>query len=113
VALDRGSDLLAKLRTTHRFGVNVLAHSQDGLAVRFAGKGADKFDGVPWEDADGLPRLHDAIGWLGCQVDSFVEAGDHLLLTGRVDSAVAIPAAPLAYHRRTFGTHSVLSGAAG
>jgi flavin reductase (DIM6/NTAB) family NADH-FMN oxidoreductase RutF len=106
IALDRGSELLAKVSLTRRFGVNVLAATQDALALRFAGKGESKFAGVEWQDADGLPRLADAIGWLSCRAESFLEGGDHVLVPGVVEAASAVPAAPLAYHRRVFGTHS-------
>src|ERR1700733_15510868 len=57
VALDRSSDLLAKVRLTRRFGINVLAMSQDQLAGQFAGKDGERFAGVTWSLVDGLPRL--------------------------------------------------------
>jgi flavin reductase (DIM6/NTAB) family NADH-FMN oxidoreductase RutF len=110
IALDRSSDLLAKVQLTHRFGINVLAMSQDQLAVQFAGKGASKFTGVAWSDADGLPRLDDAIGWLVCRTDGFVDGGDHILIPAHVEVAMVAPAPPLAYHRRVFGTHSGFAG---
>jgi flavin reductase (DIM6/NTAB) family NADH-FMN oxidoreductase RutF len=106
VALDRASELLAKIQASRRFGVNVLAAWQDRLAVQFAGKGGDKFTGVAWSSTIGLPRLADAIGWLTCEADAFLDGGDHILIPGHVYTAVATPAAPLAYHRRVFGTHS-------
>jgi flavin reductase (DIM6/NTAB) family NADH-FMN oxidoreductase RutF len=106
VALDRTSDLLAMLRQTRRFGVNILNSHQHSVAVRFAGKGADKFRDLAWTETGGLPRLHDTIGWLACRVTGFVEGGDHILIPGEVEQAIAAPGAPLAYHRRVFGTHS-------
>jgi flavin reductase (DIM6/NTAB) family NADH-FMN oxidoreductase RutF len=106
VALDRSSDLLAMLHQTRRFGVNILNSHQHAVAVRFAGKGTDKFRGLAWIQTDGLPRLRDTIGWLACRVDGFLEGGDHILIPGAVEQAVAAPGAPLAYHRRVFGTHS-------
>ena len=57
VSLDRGSDLLAMVSESERFGVNVLAHDQGELARQFARKGADKFDGVEWDLHLGVPRL--------------------------------------------------------
>jgi flavin reductase (DIM6/NTAB) family NADH-FMN oxidoreductase RutF len=106
VALDKSSDLLAMLRQTRRFGVNILHSHQHSVAVRFAGKGGDKFRDVDWVTTDGLPRLRDTIGWLACRADGFVEGGDHILIPGVVERAAAAPGAPLAYHRRVFGTHS-------
>ncbi|GAA5195849.1 flavin reductase family protein [Rugosimonospora acidiphila] len=109
VALERSSTLLAKLRRTRRFGVNILGSNQDAVARRFASKGIDKFHGIAWTESDGLPRLRDATGWIACRVQSFFEGGDHMLVTGVVERAVATPGAPLAYHRRTFGTHSEIA----
>jgi flavin reductase (DIM6/NTAB) family NADH-FMN oxidoreductase RutF len=111
VALDRGSDLLAKVRLTRRFGVNVLAMSQDQLAAQFADKGGERFAGVAWSVADGLPRLADAIGWLACKADTFLDGGDHILIPAWVQTATATPAPPLTYHRRVYGTHCGLVGA--
>jgi len=110
VSLDRGSDLLAKVRLTRRFGVNVLGMSQDQLAAQFADKDGERFAGVTWSIADGLPRLADAIGWLACQAEAFLDGGDHVLIPAWVRTAVATPAAPLTYHRRVYGTHCGLVG---
>jgi flavin reductase (DIM6/NTAB) family NADH-FMN oxidoreductase RutF len=105
IALDRASDLLAMLRRTQRFGVNVLGSSQRALAEQFADKGADKFRGVTWTAERGLPRLAEAVGWLSCRAQAFVDGGDHVLVPGLVEQAIAAPAPPLAYHRRVYGTH--------
>lgn len=104
-ALDRRSDLLAVLERTGQVGVNVLASTQHELARRFAQKGPDKFDGVEWTDDHGVPRLPGVVGWLACRVARFTEGGDHVLVIGAVEEASAVPGAPLAYHRRLFGTH--------
>ena len=47
VALDLGSDLLALVRQTGHFGLNILSSSQSALALNFARKGrAGKFAGA-------------------------------------------------------------------
>jgi flavin reductase (DIM6/NTAB) family NADH-FMN oxidoreductase RutF len=106
VALDRSSDLLAKVRASGRLGVNILGSDQHRLAVQFAGKGTDKFAGVDWQVDHELPRLSRAVGWLVCTVHQLIDGGDHLLVLAVVQHADCAPAAPLAYHRRMFGTHS-------
>ncbi|MFC4004129.1 flavin reductase family protein [Prauserella oleivorans] len=110
VALDRGSELLALLGATGRFGVNVLGSAQADLAVRFAGKGKAKFDGVPWTLAHGVPRLSRVPGWLACTVDKFVEGGDHVIALGLVVAAERRAGPPLTYHARSFGTHTTAGG---
>ncbi|TSD96896.1 flavin reductase [Gordonia rubripertincta] len=105
VSLDRDSDLLAIIRRTGRFGVNVLAHDQADVAMRFARKGADKFDGVDWSDSAELPRLDGAAGWLGCTTASLVDGGDHVVALGNIVETGITSTAPLTYHDRVFGTH--------
>ncbi|MFS3128304.1 flavin reductase family protein [Nocardioides sp. Bht2] len=106
VALDLNSSLLAMIRSSRRLGVNVLSEEQAELALRFARKGDDKFNGVEWEWDHGLPRLAETAGWLACDATDLVVAGDHVLLISSVEHAAVAPSPPLAYHRRTFGTHS-------
>lgn len=109
VALDRASQVLSRITATGRFGVNVLARTQDDLALGFARRGADRFAGVDWHFDHGLPRLGSAPGWLACEVTEAVEGGDHLLVLGSVTHAETTPAAPLVYGHRTFGTHSAFA----
>ncbi len=109
LALANDSELLARLRSTRRLGVNLLADGQQVLALRFAGKGGDaKFADVPWVLDDGLPRLGAAPVWLSCDVKRFVEAGDHVLAVAGVTAAAREPGLPLIYGHRSFGTHSAL-----
>ena len=109
VSLDRGSDLLALVRETGRFGVNVLGATQSALALAFARKGPEKFTGVDWDDDHGLPRLPGAPGWLACQVTALVEGGDHVVALGTVVAADTAHGQPLTYHARVFGTHTALT----
>ena len=112
VSLDLNSDLLAVVRESRRFGVNVLGSHQSTLALAFAGKGgASKFDGVRWELDHGLPRLPGAPGWLACEVTDLVAGGDHVIALGAVVAAETTDGRPLTYHARSFGTHAALEPA--
>lgn len=109
VALDRGSELLASIRRTHRFGINVLGVAQSALALAFARKGGvRKFQGVKWDVHQDLPRLAGAPGWLACTVADLVGGGDHVIALGLVEVADTVEAEPLIYHRRVFGTHAAI-----
>lgn len=108
VSLDRRSDLLAIIRDSGRFGLNVLAHQQAELAMRFARKGTDKFDGVDWTADAGVPRLDGVSGWLACTTASLVDGGDHVIALGNVVATALAAADPLTYHARIFGTHRAL-----
>lgn len=105
VSLDQRSALLSKLEIGSVVGVNVLAAHQDQIALRFAGKGDAKFDGIPWSIEDGAPALIERHAWVSMSVSQLVTAGDHTLVLGNVLAADASPNASLTYWQRTFGTH--------
>jgi flavin reductase (DIM6/NTAB) family NADH-FMN oxidoreductase RutF len=109
VAFQRTSTLLKRIEETGRFGVNLLGHAQEDLAVMFAQRGADRFTGTLWHENCGLPRLDWAAGWVVCDLYRTVDGGDHLLLFGLVTAASTTELPPLVYARRTFGTHSRFS----
>ena len=106
IALDRGSVLLGRILESGRLGVNILGRAQDGLALAFARRAADRFAGVEWRMEHGLPRLLEAPGWMVCDLAGTAEGGDHLLLLAEVVECATVVAAPLVYGHRTFGTHS-------
>jgi len=108
VALDRGSSLLARVLQTVRFGINVLAKSQEETARLFATRNVDRFGQSSWVLDHGMPRLTSVASWLVCDLAQAVEGGDHMLLLGVVTDAEKTSASPLIYSERIFGTHSVL-----
>jgi len=75
------------IRASGRYALNLL-HSGDASASdRFAGSGEHKFEGVEWRAApDGSPLLPDVLAWLECDVEQYVEAGDHTIFIGRVSA---------------------------
>jgi flavin reductase (DIM6/NTAB) family NADH-FMN oxidoreductase RutF len=111
VSLDLGSELLAIVRQTGQFVLNVLGSGQSALAMTFARKGgAAKFADVPWEVEAGVPRIPGAGGFLVCGVARLVPGGDHVIVLGDVLDARAAHGQPLTYHARVFGTHVALEG---
>jgi flavin reductase (DIM6/NTAB) family NADH-FMN oxidoreductase RutF len=104
VSLDAGSDLLAMVSEARVFGVNVLSRGHEELAVNFARKGRNKFDGVEWCLQADLPRIAGAAAWIACRLQQLYEGGDHLVAIGLVEHAESGPGDPLLYCNRTFGT---------
>jgi flavin reductase (DIM6/NTAB) family NADH-FMN oxidoreductase RutF len=102
VSLDRTSRLLAMIRTTGRFGINVLEHGQQALATRFATEHDNKFADVAWSMDHGLPRIHGAGSWIACQLENLLEGGDHEIVVGLVEHAEQRARNPLLYQHRTF-----------
>lgn len=107
VCVDRGSNTLPAIRSAGNFTVNILAAGREELALRFASKRDDKFDGVNWELPElskGGPILRDdAASYLVCKIDQEIEAGDHQIFIGEaVEAGVQQAHPPLLYHDRGF-----------
>ncbi|HEX3963544.1 MAG TPA: flavin reductase family protein [Trebonia sp.] len=92
-----------------RWNIHVLQHRHADLAMRFATRGAAKFDAAGFEpDAAGLPFLRDVSISLRCASYSKVDGGDHLVLIGRVEEVGMGQEMPFVYFRRKF--HSLAIG---
>lgn len=111
VSLDQRSGLLAEIRRTRGFGLNVLSSDQAQLAQIFARSGADGFATTSWVAHAGVPRLPGATSFVVCQVPQLIRAGDHVLVLGLVCDAETGPGSPLTYHRRAYGSHATLADA--
>ncbi|RKT54541.1 flavin reductase family protein [Saccharothrix australiensis] len=103
VCLARTASCHGAFVTAKSFTLNVLAHDQDDLARHFARSGPDKFEGTRMTECErGLPGLVDAAARLVCSAHSVSDGGDHSILVGRVEEAVALDRVPLIYHNRAF-----------
>lgn len=68
------------------FAVSVLAENQQHASNTFAGSKGDRFSEVKWHaDKFGTPLIDGAVAHFSCSSFQKVEAGDHLLLMGRVE----------------------------
>lgn len=81
----KASTTYPKIAQSGRFAVNVLAHDQDDVSNRFARRGTDKWSGIAWTPASsGNPLINDTLMWVDCELWAEFEAGDHLIVVGRV-----------------------------
>jgi flavin reductase (DIM6/NTAB) family NADH-FMN oxidoreductase RutF len=110
VCLNKTASTHGAFTSADRFLVNLLAHDQERIALRFARSGVDRFtegdaerDVVPCEL--GLPGSPGACARVACALHGVLDGGDHSILVGRVlDAQVDDDRTPLVYHDRTF-TH--------
>jgi hypothetical protein len=80
------------------FNVNVLAENQQDVASIFASPGDERFDKVSWSIGEnGRPILDDTISRFECQTSEVYEAGDHVILLGRVTDYSFSSRSPLVY----------------
>ena len=93
------------IRTAGRFCVNVLADDQEEVSRVFATKGADKFRGLGWRESHaGMPILADVLAWIDCTIEAEHDAGDHIIVVGRVvDLEVERDTRPLVFFRGGYG----------
>ena len=111
ISLARTSMLLACIRKSGCFGLNVLEASQDDLARHFATKGEDKFAQVPYTSEHGVPRLEGVSVWAACTVSREFSAADHVILIGIAQQVDTRNSVPLLYHQRHFSQPGSLPGA--
>lgn len=102
MALERSSDLLAALRGSRSFGLNVLAVGQEELALRCAAKGREKLPPEAWDPQAPQPRLPDAAAWCECSVTDLLEGGDHIIVVALVNSSQRSDRGPLVYQDHAF-----------
>ena len=81
------------------YALHLLAADQEALAWQFAKKGAEKFDGLAVRrGAVGAPLLDGAVAVLECVTEARHDAGDHVILVGRVVAADVSERPPLVLH---------------
>lgn len=98
-SVDRGSSSLATWLGAPGFALHLLAEDQEPLAWRFAQTGEGKFDGLALgRGAVGAPLLDGAVAVVECASHARHEAGDHVILVGRVVEAHFAARRPLVMH---------------
>ncbi|MEM5338314.1 flavin reductase family protein [Paraburkholderia azotifigens] len=93
---------------TRHFAVSVLAEDQKSVSGVFASKAADKFEQVAWQKrATGAPVIDNAAASFDCTTHEVVDAGDHIILIGRVVDFVHTSSSPLGYCRGAYVNFSL------
>jgi (E)-2-((N-methylformamido)methylene)succinate hydrolase len=85
------------------FAVNVLAEDQKSVSGLFASRAADKFSQCAWVPGHaGVPLLAGTLARFTCARHRLVDAGDHLVLIGRVEDFSTGPGQPLGYFKGNY-----------
>jgi 3-hydroxy-9,10-secoandrosta-1,3,5(10)-triene-9,17-dione monooxygenase reductase component len=95
-----------RIAATGRFCASVLASDHEDACRGFARRGHDRFAAVETVRRAGGPAIADAIAWIDCEIEASHDAGDHLVVLGRV---LALDAhddgrGPLVFYRGAFGS---------
>ncbi len=100
VCLDKSAHSLEAFTQSVGFGVNILSEHQEEISGLFASKRDNKFDMIDDKPhITGAPLLQDSLAWLDCTPQQVVEAGDHVILIGKVKAYGSNSGRPLGYWR--------------
>ena len=101
VCVDHAASSHRTLLEAEHFGISILAAHQEPLSRRFSGADEDKrFDGVGYtRGLTGAALLDDALAHIECTRVAQYDAGDHTVVIGEVEAAVAHGHRPLLYYR--------------
>ncbi|UXX82242.1 flavin reductase family protein [Roseovarius pelagicus] len=112
VSLDPPLLLICVAKTAHScctfcsapyFAVNILSEDQRDVSGLFASRAPDKFDQVDWHSGpEGVPILPASLCSFVCTHHAQMDAGDHVVVVGRVISFEMRGGAPLGYHRGSY-----------
>lgn len=69
------------------FAINILAESQKEISNTFARPSEDRFAGLDWSVGPfGAPVIGGTAAWFDCSLQQVIEAGDHVILLGRIEA---------------------------
>ncbi len=94
------------------FAVNILAETQTDVSNTFARPVEDRFATVNWQKGpEGSPVIAGVSAWFDCTMHKTVEAGDHVILIGRVAAFEDTTKPGLGYVRGAYVTPSMTADA--
>ena len=100
ICIDHDASIYNALSKATHFIANILSEGQEPLARRFAERGANRFDGIGYDRGqNGAAVLLETLGYIECKVIARHESGDHDVIVGEVEAAVANEGKPLLYYR--------------
>ena len=85
ICLAKTSRNYATITGGQNFAVNILSENQKDVSNTFARPVEDRFAAVDWRSGEnGCPVFSDVAAFFECAMHDVVEAGDHVILVGRV-----------------------------
>lgn len=105
ICLGHAVTMIDAFRESKHFGINVLKEDQQELSERFARKGFDRFEGVPWYRGEtGAPLLPGVLAAIECVQRHRVTAGDHDIFIAEMLRAEVAEGEPLIYFASDYRT---------
>ncbi len=87
VCLAKTSRNFAVMTEATGFAINILSETQKDISNTFARPVEDRFSAVAWNNGPhGAPVFDSVAAWFDCSMEQVIEAGDHVILMGRVQA---------------------------
>ncbi len=103
ICIDHRAASLEVFRACRSFAINVLSEQQRDVSDLFATKAPDKFERVVWRPGRlDAPLLDASVATFECEPFTAQDAGDHLLMLGRVRFFTSNDAPPLGFCRGNY-----------
>jgi flavin reductase (DIM6/NTAB) family NADH-FMN oxidoreductase RutF len=103
VCLSKSSYLLPMFKMCKNFAVNILSEDQRDISTLFSSPIENRFTNIETHScATNTPLINDVTAWLDCETYDVIDAGDHIILMGRVLEFDHEPYAPLGYLRGNY-----------
>jgi flavin reductase (DIM6/NTAB) family NADH-FMN oxidoreductase RutF len=101
----KASSTWPKIQPAKCFAANILGEDDEELCRLFATKGADRFKHLDYSKyRTGAPVIHDALAFADCETVAEHDAGDHVIVVGRVlELGYASEGKPLLFYRGGYG----------
>lgn len=94
------------------FAVNILSETQTDISNTFARPSEDRFAQIDWHKGpQGSPIIEGTCAWFDCTMHKTVDAGDHVILIGAVQSFDSSISPGLGYARGAYVTPSTTAAA--
>ena len=105
----KSSSTWPRIQAAQKWAANILAEDGEQVCRLFAEKGADRFAKIAYGTGrTGAPILEDAIAYVDCETVAEHDAGDHLLVVGKVvELGYAAEGKPLLFYRGGYGRFEV------
>jgi 3-hydroxy-9,10-secoandrosta-1,3,5(10)-triene-9,17-dione monooxygenase reductase component len=103
----KSSSTWPRIQTARKWAANILDDDGEEICRLFAQRGADRFARIAYTPGrTGSPILEDALAFVDCETIAEHDAGDHLVVVGRVIELGYQPEGkPLLFYRGGYGRY--------
>ncbi|MEU9111453.1 flavin reductase family protein [Streptomyces sp. NPDC048483] len=104
LCVGKSSTSWPRIEAIGRFAVSILAEEHRDTCAALGRSGPDKFAAIDWNTSPhGTVHIEGALAIVDCALEAVHEAGDHLVVTGRVRALAARDdGSPLLYFRSAY-----------